>query len=115
MDQERQAFFNDTEGLRQKIYENEMALQSELAKVTPDPAKAAEIQKEISTLRGQFDQKHLDHMIKMREVNPNAGRGYMMGRGRGYGMGAGRGYMMGGPGPRGGGYGGPRGGGPCWQ
>lgn len=115
MDQEREAFFKDTEALRQKIYEKEMALRSELAKSAPDAANAAKIQKELSDLQGQFDQKQLDHMIKMREVNPNAGRGQMMGRGRGYGMGYGmgfgRGYMMGGPGPRGGGYG-P---GACWR
>jgi len=127
MDQEREAFFKDTEPLRQKIYEKEMALRSEFAKSTPDAAVAAKIQKELSDLEGQFDQKLLDHRIKMRELNPNAGRGYMMGRGRGYGhgmdynrgymmggpgygMGFGRGYMMGGPGYRGG-YG-P---GFCWR
>lgn len=112
MDQEREAFFKDTEELRQKIYEKEMALRSELAKSTPDAAVAAKVQKELSDFEGQFDQKLLDHTIKMREVNPNAGRGFMMGRGRGYGygMGFGRGYMMGGPGYRGG-YG-P---GSCWR
>ena len=111
LDQERQAFFKETETLRQQIYEKEMALASELAKATPDSAKAAEIQKALSELQGQFDLKHLDHVIKMRQINPNAGRGYMMGRGRGYGKGGGRGYMMGGTGPRGGGYG-P---GSCWR
>jgi zinc resistance-associated protein len=105
IDQERESFFKDTEALRQQIYEKEMALRSELAKVTPDAGMAAEIQKALSALQGQFDLKRLDHMIKMRGVNPNAGRGRMMGRGGM--MSQGRGYMMGGSGPRGGGS--------CWQ
>jgi len=101
MDQEREAFFKDTEALRQQIYEKEMALRSELAKAAPDAGKAAEIQKALSEHQGQFDQKHLDHMIKMREVNPNAGKGHMAGRGRmmdrgrGHMMDRGRGHMMG--------------------
>jgi zinc resistance-associated protein len=114
IDGARKAFFKDTEALRQQIYEKEMALRSELAKTAPDAAKAAELQTAISEHQGRFDQKHLDHMIKMRELNPNAGRGYMSGRGRmmgygrgGYMMGQGRGYMMGGSGPRGGGS--------CWR
>jgi hypothetical protein len=103
MDEERQAFYKDTEALRQKIYEKELALRSELAKETPDAKRAAEIQKEISELTSQFDQKRLDHMIRMRGIVPYAGKGYGMGGGpRGYGMG--RGPM---------GYGG--GWGSCWR
>lgn len=107
LDQERQAFLTDTEVLRRKIYEKEMALRSELAKSSPDAPLAAGIRKELSDLQAEFEQKRLSHMIKMREVNPNFGRGDRMGRGRGYG----RGYRMDGPGPRGYGYG-P---GACWR
>ena len=103
MDEERQAFLKDTEALRQKMYEKELALRSELAKETPDAKRAAEVQKEISELMSQFDQKRLDHRIKMKEIVPYAGRGYRMGGGpMGYGMG--RGSM---------GYGGGRG--SCWR
>jgi Spy/CpxP family protein refolding chaperone len=70
-------------------------MQSELAKAEPDAAKASGLQKEISELQAQLDQKRIDHMVEMRKVAPNAGRGYMRG-----------GPMMG-YGPRGGGY--------CWQ
>ena len=129
MDEARQAFFKDTESLRRDINEKQLALQSELAKETPDKAKASEIQKGLSDLEAQFDQKRLDNMIKMRDIAPYAGRGYMrggpmmggpgggpmMGRGRGYMAGPGRGYGGPGrgsmPGP-GRGYGGP---GYCWQ
>ena len=129
MDEARQAFFKDTEPHRREINEKQLALQSELAKKTPDKAKAAEVQKAISDLEAQFDQKRLDNMIKMRDIAPYAGRGYMrggpmmggpgggpmMGRSRGYMAGPGRGYGGPGrgsmPGP-GRGYGGP---GYCWQ
>lgn len=103
-EKERQAFFKETESLRQDLYSKELELRSELAKENPDAKQAASIQKEISNLETQLDQKRVDHMIKMRKINPNAGRGYMMGRGgMGYGPGSGQGFGSGG----GGGY--------CWQ
>ena len=92
-EKERQAFFKETESLRQDLYSMELALRSELAKDNPDAKKAANIQKEISNLETKLDQKRVDHMIKMRKINPNAGRGYMMDRGdMGYGPGYGGGY-----------------------
>ncbi len=108
---EREAFFKDTEGLRNNLFEKRQALQNELAKEQPDTTKASKLQKEISDLQAQFDQKRIDHMIKMRKVNPNAGRGFMRGGGSGMGygsmMGRGYGHMMGyGPGTGTGGY--------CW-
>jgi Spy/CpxP family protein refolding chaperone len=83
-EQKREAFFKETQDLR-----------ANLAKAEPDAAKASGLQKEISELQAQLDQKRIDHMVEMRKVAPNAGRGYMSG-----------GPMMG-YGPRGGGY--------CWQ
>jgi len=75
---ERNAFFKATEDLRQDIYEKEMELNSELAKKNIDAEKAAKLQKEISGLESQFDQKRLDNMIKMKKLNPNMGRGFGM-------------------------------------
>ena len=37
------------------------------------------MQKEISKLESELDQKRIDHMIKIRKLSPNAGRGFMMG------------------------------------
>lgn len=106
LEQERQAFLKDTEKIRQEAYSKELELRSELAKENPDATKGARLQTEISKLEAQLDQKRVDHMIKMRKLNPNAGRGYMMGRGgMGYGPGYGRGGMGNGPG-----YGGD-----CWR
>ncbi len=45
----------------------------------PDAAKASRLQKEISDLQSQFDQKRINHMVEMRKLNPQAGRGFMAG------------------------------------
>jgi len=44
------------------------------------------MQKEISEIDSELDQKRINHMIKIRKLDPNAGRGFMMG---GYHMGYG--------------------------
>jgi zinc resistance-associated protein len=100
MDAQRQAFFAATSDLRQQIFEKNIALRQELAKEKPDVATAGKLQKELSKLEGDLEQKRLEHMIAMRQINPNAGRGYAARSSRGPGSG----------GCWGGGGGGPR----CW-
>ncbi len=113
LEEERNAFFEATQELRQQIYQKRLELRSELAKKDADAEKAAGLQKEISGLKGQMGQKRLDHILKMKKINPDVGRG-LMGRGRmgpkGYGgcsnypsPGYGSGYEMG-PGMMGPGY-----------
>lgn len=115
LENERQAFFEETRDLRENLYQKELELGSELAKTDPDAQKAAGLQTEISDLRAQLDQKRLDHRIKMGKENPEffAGRGYGRGgrgMGRGfYGRGMGRGFYGHGMGR---GFGGQGGG--CW-
>ena len=112
VEEQRKAFFEDTDKLRQDLHRKNLELESEFAKETPDAAKASAIQKDVSQLQADLDQKRIAHMLKMREINPNAGKGY---HGRGYGRGMGgpgrgkggyhmRGYGMGGYGP-----------GACWR
>ena len=98
LSKERQSFFEDSRELRESLYQKELELRSELAKQDPDAKKAVDLQKEISELESQMDQKRVAQRIKMQKENPDffAGRGY--GQGRGYGMGGGRmgrGYGMG--------------------
>ena len=116
LNQERQAFFEDTTELRENLYQKELELRSELAKKDPDVKKAVGLQNEISGFKSQMAQKRVEHRIKMQKEYPDffAGQGY--GQGRGYGKGGrgmGRGYGMG-PG-----YGMGRGfqgrGGGCWN
>ena len=101
LNKERQAFFEDTRQLRENRYQKELELRSELAKKDPDAKKAVGLQKEISDLESQLDQKRVEQRIKMRQENPDffAGRGYGMRRGYGKGGGGmGRGYGKGGGG-----------------
>jgi zinc resistance-associated protein len=109
MDEQREAFFKSTQDLRQNIYQKQLALESEFAKKNPDAKIAANLQKEISDLRAQLDQKQIENMIEMKKINPGLGAGFM---GPGM-MGHGNGHMMGGYGPMMG-YGSSfdR---PCWQ
>lgn len=98
LDKQRQAFFEETENLRENLYQKEFELRSELAKEDPDAQKAAGLQAEISELTAQLDQKRIDHRLKMKKENPEffAGRGYGQGgrgMGRGFnGPGMGRGF-----------------------
>ena len=90
-DQQREAFFKETQDIRNKLYERERELQNELAKDHPDAVKASRLQKEISELQSEFDQKRVDKMVELRKQNPDMGRGFMGG-----------GPMMGYRSPRGG-------------
>lgn len=114
LEKERQAFFGETQDLRQDIYKKRLELQSELAKKNPDAQKAAALHKDISKLAEEFAQKRLAFILKMKKINPDIGRmarrgtendddevncpyygrqyGRHMGRRHGFGMGPG---MMG--------------------
>ncbi len=86
LENEQAAFLKATEAIRQDLYSKQLALESELAKSDPDTAKAAALQKDISKLEAQLDQMRIDHMIKARKIDPDAGRGFAaMGPMMGYG------------------------------
>ena len=91
MQTERSAFQTATQGMRQQLNEKRQALQAELAKQAPDTAKCAALQKEVSDLQTQFDQKRLTHILEMKKIDPN----FTEGRGMGHGMGPGMGPGMG--------------------
>ena len=84
-DKERKDFFESTEDLRGDIYSKQLELRSELAKNDSDTQKAMKLQKEISGFKAKLDQKRIEHMIKMRKLNPDVGRGLMGGYHMGYG------------------------------
>lgn len=66
---EQEAFIKATEDLRQTIYEKELYLKVELAKKDPDPTIALSFQKDISAARGKFEQKMIEHLIRMKKIN----------------------------------------------
>jgi Spy/CpxP family protein refolding chaperone len=85
LDKERKDFFESTEDIRRDIYSKQLGLRSELAKNDSDTQKAMKLQKEISGLEAKLDQKRIDHMIKMKKLNPDVGREFMGGYHMGYG------------------------------
>ncbi len=89
MDEQREAFFKSTQDLRRKLYQKRLAMESEFAKKNPDAKNAANLQKELSDLRAQMDQKRIVHMFEMRKINPVLGAGFMRPgmMGHGYGRG----------------------------
>ena len=89
MNSQRNKFFKETENLRQDLYARQLELRSELSKENPDSKRASSLQNDISKLQTQLDQKRIDHMVDMRKINPNAGRGFMGRGGMGYGAGPG--------------------------
>lgn len=94
INQQRQAFFEQTRSLRENLFQKQLELRSELAKQNPDSARAATLQKDISDLRGRLDQKRVEHRIRMQKENPGffAGRGNGRGGNRQMGPGMGRGF-----------------------
>ncbi len=101
LDQERKAFYEATESLRQSMDEKSAEISNELAKETSDVERLSELQKEVSDLRSQFGQKRLEHIIKMKEINPNFSRKAQEWNCGGYGRGN-RGGNRSGRGNRGG-------------
>jgi Spy/CpxP family protein refolding chaperone len=87
MESERAAFLLATKDIRQQINEKRQTLQAELTKQTPDTSTCASIQKEVSDLQSQFDQKRLTHILEMKKIDPNFTEGKGMGHGMGHGMG----------------------------
>lgn len=92
LDDQMRVFHTETEKLRREIYVKELALQNELVKESPDAEKAAKLQKQLSELESEFNQKRVTYMIAQRKNNPDINRGFMGRGGRGY---MGRGGMMG--------------------
>ena len=85
LSQERLAFFSATQGLRDEIYQKRLALESEIAKAVPDIETASKLQADLSALKGQMDQMRIEHVLQMKKINPNAGRGYFRRSGMGRG------------------------------
>lgn len=89
LDQAREKFYEETRKLRTAIRDKQFALNDELENKNPDNAKVLQLQKELSQLESEFDQKALNHRLEVRKILPDKefGRAY----GRGYGRGGHRG------------------------
>jgi len=85
MESKRTAFQTATQGIRQQLADKRQALNTELAKQTPVAATCAALQKDISDLQAQLDQKRLTHILEMKKIDPNFTEGRGMGPGTGPG------------------------------
>lgn len=70
LDAAREAFFNDTRRLRDQIQEKRFNLNNELNKENPDATKAAQLQKELSKLNSEFEQKSIAYQLEVRKILP---------------------------------------------
>ena len=83
LQQSQEKFFEGTRDLRHSIRDKQFALNDELQKPAPDQAKLVDLQKQLSQLESQFDQKALEHQLELRKEFPQGtyGGGYGYGRG----------------------------------
>jgi Spy/CpxP family protein refolding chaperone len=88
MEQERQAYGEQTRELKAQIFQKNLELRAEIAKLQPDPKKAAELQKELSNMEAQLDRKHIDHILRIKAIDPYFAVGHDMMRMGGMGHGA---------------------------
>ena len=86
LDELREKFWSENRKLRRDIEDKREELYDELGKKTADEAKVTALQKELSKLESDFDQKAIQHKLEVRKIAPEAfkGRGYgrMHGGGR---------------------------------
>lgn len=78
IEQERKKFFEQSRDLRAQIYQKNLELRSEIAKLQPDSKKAKELQEELSNMEAQLDQKHIDHILRIKVINPHFVGGHDM-------------------------------------
>lgn len=78
-------FFNETRALRDQIRDRQFALNNELDNAKPDKAKVADLQKAISKLQSDYDQKSLEYRLEARKILPQGSDRIGSGYGPGYG------------------------------
>jgi len=65
-------FREETRDMKHEIKVKNFELKAELAKKKPDFKTAMNIQKQISYYKAQLDEKHIEHFIKIKLINPYA-------------------------------------------
>jgi Spy/CpxP family protein refolding chaperone len=87
IDAAREKFFDETRSLRRDIDDQAYALRKEMTSDNPDSGKAAQLQKQLSKLQAEFDQKRVQHQLEMRKLWPEKFRDRCWGCGYGHGYG----------------------------
>ena len=86
LDAARDSFYRETTDLREQIYEKNAQIRQELSRENPDEGRLQDLQKSLSKLESELDQKQLDYQLEVRKIAPELGRGFARGS---YGPGAG--------------------------
>ncbi len=81
LDEAREKFFSATQELRGRMDAKQVALHNEMSKDDPDTGKVANLQRELSGLQAEFDQKAVAHQLEMRKLMPKKYQGRGCGRG----------------------------------
>ncbi len=89
LEEARSRFYKATQELRGNIEEKSVVLRNEMIKDNPDTDKVMKLQKELSALEAEFDQKAVQHRLEMNKLAPEGFRGG--GARRNFGSGSGRG------------------------
>jgi len=74
----RLAFYSQTQDLRNRIQDQRDALRAELYSAHPDSAKVGQLQRTLSGLEADYNQRVVQHQLELRKIAPDAysGRGY---------------------------------------
>jgi Spy/CpxP family protein refolding chaperone len=83
MDAAREKFWTENRKLRRDIEDKQDELYDELRKENADEAKVLALQKELSKLESEFDQKMIQHKLEMHKIAPDLFRGQANFRGAG--------------------------------
>lgn len=80
----QEKFYEDTRILRDQINKKQIALSDEMDKSNPDQQSVLALQKDLSSLQSDFDQKALAHQLEIRKLLPDNYRGSGYGYGPAY-------------------------------
>jgi len=78
----RQDFADQTRELREGLQAKRQEMRTLMESSSPDKKELKRVQAEINTLRAQLADARIDHVLKVKEINPQAFSGY--GRGCGF-------------------------------
>ena len=76
LEKERKVFFEETVGLRKKIFEKKLELRDALKKNLTDGGKLKILRRDILILKSQLNKKRYAFIERMSQINPKAGEGY---------------------------------------
>jgi Spy/CpxP family protein refolding chaperone len=77
----RQGFADQTQELRETLQAKRQEMRTLMGSSSPDGKDLKRVQAEVNTLRAQLDDARIDHVLKVKKIDPRAFAGY----GRGYG------------------------------